>query len=170
MKSATAGIGRLWVVAVAGLVATGCANAPATSDAETAGAANVALVQAATEAMWNQHDAAAATASHAPDFVSYTNGVRDSISGGEFLEATLQEWSDVSLTIDEIFPAGADRVVVRWTFHAVHKGTGQAVAVPGQSINEVRDGKVARSWDSYDVMPFALAAGATLTPPPGAQP
>ncbi len=65
-------------------------------------------------------------------------------------------WGGWDMTIDEMVAEG-DRVVVRWTFHAVHQGefhglppTFKQLTWSGINIFRLADGKIAEVWDLTD--------------------
>ncbi|HEX4820196.1 MAG TPA: ester cyclase [Acidimicrobiales bacterium] len=67
--------------------------------------------------------------------------------------------------IEELFSAD-DRVIVRWTGSGTHVGevngipaTGKKIAVDAISIHQVRDGKIAESWEVWDTLGFLQQLG-----------
>lgn len=67
--------------------------------------------------------------------------------------------------IEEIFSAG-DRVVVRWTGSGTHTGeingippTGKKIKVDAISIHQMRDGKIAETWEVWDTLGFLQQLG-----------
>jgi steroid delta-isomerase-like uncharacterized protein len=63
---------------------------------------------------------------------------------------------DLRFDVEESFASG-DRVASRWTATGTHRGefrgvppTGRAVTVHGCTVNEVREGKIARAWIYWD--------------------
>ena len=71
--------------------------------------------------------------------------------------------------IEELFSAG-DKVVVRWTGSGTHVGevngippTGKKIAVDAISIHQLRDGKIAETWEVWDTLGFLQQLGVVPT-------
>jgi steroid delta-isomerase-like uncharacterized protein len=67
--------------------------------------------------------------------------------------------------INDIFST-ADKVVVRWTGSGEHVGeingippTGKKVSVSAISIHQMRDGKIAETWEVWDTLGFLQQLG-----------
>jgi len=67
--------------------------------------------------------------------------------------------------IEELFSAG-DKVIVRWTGSGTHVAelngippTGKKIAVDAISIHQLRDGKIAESWEVWDTLGFLQQLG-----------
>ena len=67
--------------------------------------------------------------------------------------------------IEELFSAG-DKVIVRWTGSGTHVGevngippTGKKLSVDAISIHQLRDGKIAESWEVWDTLGFLQQIG-----------
>jgi predicted ester cyclase len=143
------------------IVAAACANTVSTTEMAEQ---NVALVKRATDESWNQKNFANAAELYAADFVSYSQGIKDTTTVEQRVKALQQEYPDFSLTIDDAF-ATTDRVATRWTFKGTNKATGKAVAVPGVTVSRVVNGKIAEQYGMWDSLAPTLAMGFTLTPP-----
>ena len=71
--------------------------------------------------------------------------------------------------IEELFSAG-DKVVVRWTGSGTHvaevngiPATGKEIAVDAITIHQLRDGKIAESWEVWDTLGFLQQIGVIPT-------
>src|SRR5262245_58470989 len=106
------------VVALAILPAA-CANTVSTTQMAEQ---NAALVRRALDEVWTKKNFAVVPEIYAADFVSYSQGVKDTASLENRVKALEQEY-DFTLTVDDVF-ATADRTAMRWTFNATHKPTG----------------------------------------------
>ena len=67
--------------------------------------------------------------------------------------------------IEEVISAD-DKVIVRWTGSGTHVAelngippTGKKIAVAAISIHQVRDGKIAESWEVWDTLGFLQQLG-----------
>ena len=147
------------------LFAAGCGNAPSTTASDDA---NVALMRRVSDEVWNGKKFEVLPELYAADYVSHTNGVRDSIPGPAGVEAGVKAISaqnpDYTVTVDDVF-ATADRVVMRWTFKATDVPTGKPIQVAGTTVSRVANGKIVEDWANYDLLGMTLSTGATITPP-----
>jgi hypothetical protein len=147
------------------LFAAACGNAPSTTASDDA---NVALLRRVIDEGWTAKKYEVLPELYAADYVSTTNGVRDSIPGPAGVEAGMKgiatQSPDYTVTIDDIFSAG-DRVVMRWTFKATDVPTGKPIQVAGTTVSRIANGKVAEAWANYDLLAMTLSTGATITPP-----
>lgn len=69
----------------------------------------------------------------------------------------LAAFPDLAISIEDLIVDG-DKVAVRWTVEATHRGgglgvapTGRRVAFRGMTWLEWRNGKLARGWDSWNL-------------------
>jgi predicted ester cyclase len=69
----------------------------------------------------------------------------------------LAAFPDLAISVEDLIVDG-DKVAVRWTVEATHKGgglglapTGKRVAFRGMTWMEWRNGKMARGWDSWNL-------------------
>ena len=67
--------------------------------------------------------------------------------------------------IEELFSAG-DKVIVRWTGSGTHVGevngippTGKKLSIDAISIHQLRDGKIAETWEVWDTLGFLQQIG-----------
>jgi steroid delta-isomerase-like uncharacterized protein len=79
--------------------------------------------------------------------------------------STYQDGVNGHWQIEDIFSSG-DRVVVRWTGSGTHVGevngippTGKAISVDAITIHELRDGKIAETWEVWDTLGFLQQLG-----------
>lgn len=68
--------------------------------------------------------------------------------------------------IEDIFSAADNRVVVRWTGSGTHVAeingippTGKEISVDAISVHQLRDGKIAESWEVWDTLGFLQQLG-----------
>jgi len=73
---------------------------------------------------------------------------------------------DGHYSVDDLIAEG-DKVVLRWTFHATHKGeflgpaaTGKPVTIMGVTTNRIAGGKIDEGWVSADNLGFLQQVGA----------
>jgi steroid delta-isomerase-like uncharacterized protein len=73
--------------------------------------------------------------------------------------------------IEEILPAGDDRVVTRWTGTGVHQSdlmgipaTGKAIRVDAISVQRIAGGKIAEHWCVWDTLGLLQQIGAVPVP------
>lgn len=86
--------------------------------------------------------------------------------------AVFQQGLDGRWNIDEIIPAGDDRVVVRWTGTGTHNAelmgippTGRDVRCAAISVLRIEGGKIAEHWCVWDALGLFQQLG--LVPLPG---
>ena len=72
--------------------------------------------------------------------------------------------------IEEIFSTN-DRVIVRWTGSGTHvaeingiPATGKSISVDAIAIHRMRDGKIAESWEVWDMLGMLRQLGVMPTP------
>jgi steroid delta-isomerase-like uncharacterized protein len=89
----------------------------------------------------------------------------------QFVSATRSAFPDVHFTIDDILVEG-DKVAVRWTMTATHKGelrgippTGKKVTIWGISMYRIVGGKFVEIWERYDTLGLMQQLG--VVPPMG---
>jgi len=97
----------------------------------------------------------------APNFVYHgPGGFPDMGRDGfvQFFDGWRAAFPDATITFED-FVAEGDKVAVRYTTRATHKGefngipaTGKRVTVQGLFIRRVEDGKVAEEWDFTDLL------------------
>jgi steroid delta-isomerase-like uncharacterized protein len=105
----------------------------------------------------------------APDYVDHSlppDAPRGPASTKKFLPPLLAAFPDVHVTIEDMIAEG-DKVVVRNTWHATHKGTwngiqatGRPVTFSGIVIWRIANGKVTDRWASLDELGMMRQLGA----------
>lgn len=85
--------------------------------------------------------------------------------------AVFQQALDGRWNIDEIIPAGAERVVVRWTGTGTHHAellgippTGKDVRCAAISVLRVEGGKIAEHWCVWDTLGLLQQLGVAPAP------
>lgn len=144
-------------------VLAACANTPSTTAMADQ---NAKVARRAVEEFWIQKNFANADEFYAPDHVSYTNGVKDTISGVAFVKQTMKDYPDFKVAIEDVV-ATADRAVITWTFSATDPKTGKPLNITGVGIDKIVDGKITESHGYYDMLGPMIGAGATFVPPGG---
>jgi len=114
----------------------------------------------------------------ADDFVLHYVGVPDSMdldATEEIIRKFYTSFPDYTHQIDEMIAEG-NRVAVRVTYRATHRGdfegiapTGNAVTYTGVQILTVEGGKIRRSWVLEDNLGLMGQLGMTLAPAPASQ-
>ena len=113
-----------------------------------------------------------------PDVVVYDCGSPEVLRGLETLKAYYRQshagLPDLAFEFGEPV-VGGDRMATRWTLRGTHRGnlrglpaTGRTVAVTGQVIDRVVDGKVVEEWVDYDTAGLLRQLGFALVAPAGA--
>lgn len=133
--------------------------------------ANIALVRAWVDQVWNQGNVERIVDFHPPTFMN---------EGQPSTPETAKAWHlsnrvtfpDVQYTIEEIF-ATDDRVALRWTATATHLGTlwnlipatGKRITWNGMHLLRVGDKKIVEVWALQNTIAQLRQMGATLHPP-----
>ena len=110
----------------------------------------------------------------APDFVQY-GADPDQVSGVEelkqFFVMMRSGFPDFQVTIEDLFAAEGEKVVLRFTFRGTHQGefmgvapTGKRVTMAGIDIFRIADGKIAELWNQEDVLGMMQQIGAVPAP------
>jgi steroid delta-isomerase-like uncharacterized protein len=111
------------------------------------------------EEVWGRGDMQAAEEVLAEDFIEH-NPVPGQAPGGEGHEQVLKVWRaafpDLTITVDDLLADG-DRVGLRWTAHATHRGelmgmpaTGRRVTLTGIDILRIVDGRIVERWSEFN--------------------
>ena len=106
----------------------------------------------------------------ATDYVDHSPSHPD-LPGLENLKRAVGEWRvafpDTHNVIEDIVAEG-DKVAVRWTTHATHRGefmgiaaTGKRIAVTSFGIFRLSGGKIVESWDTFNVVEMMQQLGVT---------
>jgi steroid delta-isomerase-like uncharacterized protein len=123
---------------------------------------NKALVRRYAEEVLNQSNLDLFDEIFAPDFVQY-GADPDQVSGVEdlrqFFIMLRSGFPDFQVTIEDLFAAEGDKVVLRFTFRGTHQGafmgvapTGKQVTMTGIDIFRIADGKIVELWNEEDVL------------------
>ncbi len=135
---------------------------------------NKALVRRYAEELLNRRNLDLFDEIFAPDFVQY--GVNpDQVSGVDELKQFFvmldSGFPDFQVTIEDLFAAEGDKVVLRFTFRGTHQGefmgvapTGRQVTMSGIDIFGVADGKIVELWNEEDVLGMMQQVGAIPEP------
>ena len=78
---------------------------------------------------------------------------------------------DFQVTIEDLFAAEGEKVVLRFTFRGTHQGeflgvapTGKRVTMAGIDIFRIADGKIVELWGQEDVLGMMQQLGAIPEP------
>jgi len=124
---------------------------------------NKALVRRCTELM-EKRDWENYAKLYTPDYISHST----LSPNPQTLEETIQTFPDCSATIEDIIAEG-DKVVIRELWRGTNKGdieelgvtaTGKEVTLQIISIFRIMDGKIAETWEIFDMMSFINQVGA----------
>lgn len=122
---------------------------------------NIALMRRWYDDIWNNGKLATIHELMAPNAICVGQSERgETLTGADdfavFAQRILATFSDMHLTIDDIFGVG-DRVVARWSGTMTHTGdelgipaTHRRVQCNGISIAQFRDGRIIAGWDCWD--------------------
>ena len=121
---------------------------------------NKALVNAFVEEVWNRKNLAAVDKYFAPDHIEHDLARPDWTGGREDARQAIADFTsafpDCHVTYDDVLAEG-DRVAVRLSCRATHKGefmgvgpTGRAVAFGGLSIIRLSSGRIVEIWEIID--------------------
>ncbi len=136
-------------------------------------AANEAVVRRYYEQMCNERKNELAAELFTADHVMHDPQVPTAVGPQGMVDtvAVYQNGVDGHWGIEEIFSVD-DRVVVRWTGTGTHNGeingippTGKRIRVDAITIHQLRDGKIAETWEVWDTLGFLQQLG--VVPAPG---
>lgn len=122
------------------------------------------------EEVWNQRNREAIDQLITADYVHHDGHgieVQRGIEGyKKFVSVYLDAFSDLRFTIEDEVSAG-DKIVTRWIVTGTHDGdlpglprTGKSISLAGISIVRLTDGKIAESWNNWDVLGMMQQLGA----------
>lgn len=142
--------------------------------------ANMAVVRRYIEEWANEGDEAALRDVVAPDWVSHgtqsatdaPTGLPRGVAGARQLHEEVRAiWGDNRWTIEDIFGAG-DRVAVRMTNRATHRGAYRGIPATGKRVTfgaiwvfRLAGGKIAEVWRCADDLGRVVQLGGTIVPP-----
>ena len=135
---------------------------------------NKALVRRYAEELLNQTNLDLFDEIFAPDFVLY-GADPDQVSGVEdlkqFFGMLRSGFPDFQVTIEDLFAAEGDKVVLRFTFRGTHQGefmgigpSGNRVTFTGIDIFRIADGQIVELWNQEDVLGMMQQLGAIPVP------
>jgi len=109
-----------------------------------------AFVRRHFEEFVNRQDLSAADRNFAADYQEHGSDVPAGLPAGpsgpkQYLAAAFQRFPDIHVIIEDIVAEG-DRVVVRNTWRATDKTTGQKIEFGGIVIWRIREDKLAERW------------------------
>jgi len=122
------------------------------------------------EEVWNQRNREAVDELITGDYVHHDGHgilVEPGIEGyKQFVSIYLNAFSDLRFTIEDEISAD-DKIVTRWRVAGTHDGdlpglprTGKSISLEGISITRLRDGKIAESWNNWDMLGMMQQLGA----------
>lgn len=92
----------------------------------------------------------------AEDYVGYSNGQKNKLIGPEAqikgIENELRVHPDFRIKIDDIFASTKGKVTVRWTANWTDQKSGRNAILYGTWIAEVKNSKIIKSWNVYDLL------------------
>ena len=124
--------------------------------------ANKQLVQRWFEEVWNQKSESAIDAMFSSEGESHGFPQEDSVLVGPEDFKTIHRsfrgaFPDLHITVEDAIAEG-DKVAVRWTVTATHRGdhlgfaaTGKGIGMNGSSIVVIKDGKIHDAWNFMDM-------------------
>lgn len=133
---------------------------------------NKNLIRRVFDEVWNRSDLSLVDEVYASDYVAHVAGAPRDIVGPEqfkqFVALHGVLTSDLSFRIEDQI-AEDDRVATRWLATTTPAsglvnipGEGQEVQVTGISVHRMADGKIAESWDNWDILTIYQALGADV--------
>ncbi len=135
---------------------------------------NKALVRRYAQELLNQTNLDLFDEIFAPDFVQY-GADPDQVSGVEDLKQFFimmrLGFPDFQVTIEDLFAAEGEKVVLRFVFRGTHEGeftgvapTGKQVTMAGIDIFRIAGGKIVELWNQEDVLGMMQQIGAVPAP------
>jgi steroid delta-isomerase-like uncharacterized protein len=135
---------------------------------------NKALVRRYAQELLNQTNLDLFYEIFAPDFVQY-GADPDQVSGVEDLKQFFimmrLGFPDFQVTIEDLFAAEGEKVVLRFVFRGTHEGeftgvapTGKQVTMAGIDIFRIAGGKIVELWNQEDVLGMMQQIGAVPAP------
>ena len=159
------------VILLASLVLPAIAAPPEGKSTKDAGAA----LAEKWIAVWNSHDPDKMLALFTDDVV-YEDVAFGEVSHGKaelrkFFLSEIEGVPDLELKLERADIRGGHGTI-EWTFSGTDKGvykTGKKFSVRGVSVIDMRDGKISRNLDFYDVATIMRQVGVLPTPPADAK-
>jgi steroid delta-isomerase-like uncharacterized protein len=136
--------------------------------------ANKVLSRRFIEEIWNNRKTSAIDELVASNYVRHSSSGPDFGGGPDAVRKMtsyyLSAFPDTHFTIDDTIAEG-DRVAVRWTVHATHRGdfegvapTGKPVTVTGTTLVRIVNGKLVEGWESFDALGLMQQIGGLQRP------
>jgi steroid delta-isomerase-like uncharacterized protein len=133
---------------------------------------NKAAVRRVVEDLFGTGDLGIADEVFAPDYVDHSPSDPETC-GLENVKRFVARWRaafpDTHSTVEDMIAEG-DRVAVRWTTRATHRGeylgvapTGKVVTAQWLGIFRLSDGRIVDSWDHYETQGLLRQLGVDLT-------
>jgi steroid delta-isomerase-like uncharacterized protein len=139
---------------------------------------NKALIRRFLAALWEQRHPAAVEAWLAPYYQRHLSPRTLPLPREAFTQRLARFYAafpDTQGTIEDMVAEG-DRVVVRVTLHATHRGVFQGMAPTGQHVTvslveilRIEDGKIVESWGGLDLGDLLHQLGAVVSVDPDVQ-
>jgi steroid delta-isomerase-like uncharacterized protein len=121
--------------------------------------ANAAIARRFFREVWREGGEATVDALLAREIVGRTEGC-DVNSPEDFKQARrqlLEVFPDMSVTVEDVVEQD-DKAVVRWTVRGTHRGVGLGVPSTNRPVSfrsitwlELRDDRIVRGWDSWNL-------------------
>jgi len=130
---------------------------------------NKALARRSMEEIWGKGNLDTVDELYAADFVWHwaPPGVASNREGyKQFVTTCFAAFGDVHCATEDVIAEG-DKVVIRWTWRATHKGeymgiapTGKQVTITGIAISRIVGGKTVEEWGEMDNLGMMQQLGA----------
>ena len=133
-----------------------------------------ALVRRYAEELLNRKNLDLFEEIFAPDFVQYGTA-SDQVSGvedlKEFFVMLRSGFPDFQVTIEDLFAAEGEKVVLRFTFRGTHQGEFMGIAPTGNrveflaiDISRIAEGKIVEHWSNSDQLGMMQQLGVMEQP------
>ncbi len=131
---------------------------------------NKALCRRFIEQVWNHRNLAAIDELFAPNYVRHAASSPEFGTGPQgvrkMVDYYVAAFPDVRFSIEDII-AEQDKVVLRWSAQATHRGhfegiepTGKLINVTGTTTARIANGKLAEAWENFDALGLLAQLGA----------
>jgi steroid delta-isomerase-like uncharacterized protein len=135
---------------------------------------NKALTRRALEEIFTEGNLDLADDLIVPDFVDHDSAMPEEVHGVEGYKELVRMYRsafpDLHVEVEDQVAEG-DKVATRWRANGTHEGeiagvpaTGNWVEITGMEISRISGGKIAETWDNYDVMGMMQQIGAIPSP------
>ncbi len=124
--------------------------------------ANKALCRRFVEEVWNNRNLSVIEEIFAPNFTQHDPNAPDFGRGPESVRKLVNHYliafPDTRFTIDDMIAEG-DKVVMRWTARATHRGefrgippTGKQLTISGTTTQRIENGRMVESYVNWDAL------------------